>query len=344
MTNQRPMSTTPPHALHDSQIERIWIDAAARVGFRVERTGLAYASTDGQGVIAIGADETLDHDDSVAQLVFHELCHALVQGPENLRVPDWGLDNTSDRDLVAEHACLRLQAHLADAQALRPLMTPTTISRDYYQALPAFALDGGDEACRRAAAAARWAAAAPWKAALDEALSRTAALVRVRRRWAMDDGHPLGLPPGPADAHCGGCAWRYQSSTGARCRQSAGADGNGQRVDDGFPACARFEAHLDCCACGACCREGFDQVTVGMREAVVWKRPELVVRRGHHFTLLRAGPRCAALADQTGGRYHCRIYEDRPQACHEVMPGDRRCLSARRRVGLSSARLGGSRE
>src|SRR3954452_11457807 len=201
------MSTKQRHALHDTQIERIWIDAAARVGLRVERTDAAYASTDGSGVISVGADETLDDDDSLAQLVFHELCHALVQGPENLGVPDWGLDNTSDRDLVAEHACLRLQAHLADAQALRPLMTPTTISRAYYLALPAFPLDGGDEASQRAAAAARWAATAPWRLALDEALAATAAVVRPGRRWAMDDGHPLGLPPGPAGQTCGGCAW-----------------------------------------------------------------------------------------------------------------------------------------
>jgi hypothetical protein len=329
------MSTPQPHALHDSQIERIWIDAANRVGFSVERTYDAYASTDGNGVIAVGADQTLDHDDSIAQLVFHELCHALVQGPENLRVPDWGLDNTSDRDLVAEHACLRLQAHLADAQALRPLMTPTTISRAYYVALPAFPLDGADEASRRATAAARWAATAPWKAALDEALAGTAALVRLRGRWAMDDGHPLGLPPGPAGQTCGGCAWRYQGAGGARCRQSAGTGDTGQRVDDTFPACARFEGALDCRACGACCREGFDQVTVGVREAVVWKQPDLVVRRGPRFSLLRAGPRCAALTDEAPGRYLCRIYEDRPQACREVMPGDHRCLSARQRVGLS---------
>lgn len=327
------MSTKPRHALHDSQIERIWIDAAARVGFRVERTHDAYASTDGNGVIAVGADETLDGDDSLAQLVFHEICHALVQGPENLGVADWGLDNTSDRDLVAEHACLRLQAHLADAQALRPLMTPTTISREYYCALPAFPLEGGDEASRRAGVAARWAATDPWRAALDEALAATAVFAKGRGRWSMDEAHPLGLPAGPAGECCGGCAWRYQSRGGSRCRQSTGADDNGQRVDERFPACVHFQRTLDCCACGACCREGFDQVTVGMREAVVWKQPQMVVRRGPRFSLLREGGRCAALSEAEG-RYHCRIYQDRPQACHEVVPGDRRCLSARRRVGL----------
>jgi len=328
------MTPTQTHPLFEGPIEQIWIDAAARVGFAVQRTQDAYATTDGSGIIAIGASETLDRDDSLAQLVFHELCHALVQGPENLGAPDWGLDNTSERDLVNEHACLRLQAHLADAQALRPLMTPTTISRAYYLALPAHPLEGSDETCVRAARGARWAATAPWQSALDQALAETAALVRARGRWAMADGeHPLGLPPGPAHQRCGECAWRYQSAQGSRCRQSAGADGNGHRIDDSFPACARFEHALDCQACGACCREGFDQVTVRVREAVVWRRPEMVVRRGHHFSLLRAGARCAAL-EQEGPRYRCTIYQDRPQACHEVIPGDGRCLTARRRVGL----------
>jgi hypothetical protein len=328
-------TSTPRHALADHEIEQIWIAAAAAVGLRVERTREAYASTDGTGVIQIGADETLDHDDSVAQLVFHELCHALVQGEANLRVPDWGLDNTSERDLVAEHACLRLQAHLADAQALRPLMTPTTISRAYYSALPPFPLEGDDEACKQALAGARWSRTTPWREAIDGALAATAAVLRPRGRWAMNDGeHPLGLPAGRAGDTCGRCAWRYPGHDGGgRCRQSAGADGNGQRVDETFPACARFTAALDCRACGACCREGFDAVGVGVREAVVWRRPELVVRQGHRFSLLRAGGRCAALAGEAG-RYTCQIYEDRPQACREVTPGDRRCLAARRRVGL----------
>jgi hypothetical protein len=330
------MTIREKHALNDSEFERIWIEAAARIGLRVERSGDAYASTDGNGVISIGSDETLDDDDSVAQLVFHELCHALVQGEGNLRVADWGLDNTSDRDLVAEQACLRLQAHLADREALRSLMRPTTVSRAYYIALPAFPLDGGDEACSLAARGAAWAKRAPWSPVLEEALAATAARVRASGRWAMHDGeHPLGFPLGPDGARCGDCAWR-QESGGARCRQSAGPDGNGQRVDFTFAACARFEPTLDCRTCGACCREGFDSVTVGVREAVVWRQPQMVVKQGPRFTLLRADGRCAAL-EQTGpASYRCNIYEDRAQACREVMPGDRRCLTARRRVGLSA--------
>jgi hypothetical protein len=332
------MTIRERHALNDTEFERIWIEAAARVGLRVERTQDAYAATDGNGVVSIGADETLDDDDSLAQLVFHELCHALVQGEQNLCVADWGLDNTSDRDLVAEHACLRLQAHLADREALRALMTPTTVSRAYYTALPAFPLDGNDEACVLAARGARWAREAPWSPALEEALAATAARVRPRGQWAMRaDSHPLGLAPGPARATCGGCVWRQESHGGARCRQSAGADGNGQRVDATFPACARFEAALDCLACGACCREGFDSVTVGVRDAVVWRQPQMVVKQGPVFTLLRTGERCAALELTGPTACRCAIYQDRPQACRDLMPGDRRCLVARRRVGLSAS-------
>src|SRR2546423_5617751 len=151
------MSAPGRHPLADEVFDQIWIAAPARLGFRVERTGEAYATTDGQGTIGIGAAETLDGDDSVAQLVLHELCHALVQGEESRAMRDWGLDNTSDRDLSAEHACLRLQAHLADRHALRALLAPTTVSRAYYNAIRAYPLDGDDEAALLARRAARGA-------------------------------------------------------------------------------------------------------------------------------------------------------------------------------------------
>jgi hypothetical protein len=149
------------------------------------------------------------------------------------------------------------------------------------------------------------------------------------------DQHPLGFRVAAGGGTCGGCAWRYQSATGDRCRQAAGPDGNGHRVDPAFPACVRWEPPLACQACAACCREGFDRVTVGVREPVVWRHPSLVVRDGPRFSLERAGARCAALAEAEGA-YACAIYPDRPFACREVTPGDRRCLSARRRVGLSA--------
>src|SRR3954454_11715389 len=112
--------------LGQAAIDEIWMQAATRCGFHVIRSGAAYASSDGRGAITIGEPHTLDDDDSVAQLVLHEICHALVQGEERWSDPDWGLDNTTDHDDVREQACLRLQAHFAAAQGLRVEMTPTT--------------------------------------------------------------------------------------------------------------------------------------------------------------------------------------------------------------------------
>ena len=45
----------------------------------------AYATTNGRGVIGIGERDTLDGDDCLAQLILHELCHALVQGEALMR-------------------------------------------------------------------------------------------------------------------------------------------------------------------------------------------------------------------------------------------------------------------
>jgi hypothetical protein len=333
----------PPdrHPLDDEPLDRLWIAAAEEVGFRVERTTEAYASTDGRGTLTIGAPETLDRDDSVAQLVLHELCHALVEGEENLRRPDWGLDNTSERDLIREHGCLRLQAHLADGPALRALLAPTTVSRAYYDVIPPFPLAGEDEAAALGRQGAALARTLGWAPVLERALAATAALVRERGRFADGAGrHPLGGALGPAGAQCAGCAWLYQGHGGVRCRQWAGPDGNGHRVAAEFPACARREPALDCQACAACCREGFDRVTVGVREAVVWKHPALVVRRQPRFELARAGGRCAALADTDQARFICTIYQDRPSPCRELTPGDRRCLAARRHLGLSAGSHG----
>ena len=80
----------PPstHRYHDP-LALVWIACAERVGFRIERTPHAYASTDGRGTIYIGTDDLLDPDDSLAQMILHELCHALVEGGEGERQVDW---------------------------------------------------------------------------------------------------------------------------------------------------------------------------------------------------------------------------------------------------------------
>jgi len=89
-------------------LTEVWLGAARRIGLRVVRTPDAYAATDGGGTLAIGTEATLDADDSLAQMIFHELCHSLVEGEESFTRPDWGLDNTLEPDWH-EYACQRLQ-------------------------------------------------------------------------------------------------------------------------------------------------------------------------------------------------------------------------------------------
>jgi hypothetical protein len=340
-----------PSPLAAPAIERAWIDAAARLGLRVMRTADAYATSDGRGTIGIGVGAALDVDDAVAQLVFHELCHAITEGDANLAKPDWGLDNTSGRDVLREHACLRLQAHLADAYGLRALMAPTTEYRAYHDALPEAPLaDGDDPSIPIAREAAARAAAPPWAGPLADALAATVdeiARAALSAEVAQAALHPLGTPLGPAGETCGSCAWLYVGGRGRgveRCRQHAAPNADGVRTRRELPACARWEPPVDCAACGACCREAYHSVTVSVRDPVVWKQPELVERHGHRFEIRREGERCAALVDRrndaargAGARvFTCSIYEDRPQACRDFAAGGRHCLDARRRVGLSA--------
>jgi len=323
-----------PSPLANPAIAEIWRAAAAKIGFAITRTRDVYATSDGQGTIAIGADDTLDVDDALAQLVFHELCHALTEGEAAARLPDWGLDNVAEH-VVREHACLRFAAHLAGRFGLRAAMAPTTDYRAYHDALAADPLaDDGDPATAIARATRVRFEASPWRAAIEAALVRTGALTELR--------HPLGFAWGPAGETCGGCAWLYVGGRGApvaRCRQTAPAVGDGARTEAAARACARWEPPVDCHACGACCREAYHSVTVSVRDPVVWQEPDLIVRQGHRFEIRREGSRCAALSVGDPGasrRYACTIYENRPRPCREFAANGRHCLDARRRVGLSA--------
>lgn len=313
------------------------MSAADRLGLTVARTREAYATSDGHGVIAIGADDLLDTDDAVAQLIFHELCHALTEGEAALALPDWGLENRPE-DKVREHACLRFAADLAGRFGLRGAMAPTTEYRAYYDALPADALqESEDEAVTIARGVRDRFQASAWRAPIEDALAQTASLVRLK------DAHPAGFAWGPAGETCGGCAWIYRGGRGPavdRCRQTAAAVGDGARVDPATRACARWERPVDCRDCGACCREAYHSVTVSVRDPVVWQEPALIVRHGHRFEIRREGVRCAALAVAESGpaRYSCSIYEHRPKPCREFEANGRHCLDARRRVGLSAGR------
>ncbi len=136
----------PPRQIHHRYVDalaQIWLTTAARIGLTVRRSAEVYASTDGRGQLYVGTDETLDADDSMAQMIFHELCHALVEGPTSFTQPDWGLDNTGPRDVVREHACLRVQAALVREYGLGLLLAPTTDFRYIYDRLGSAPLGDG---------------------------------------------------------------------------------------------------------------------------------------------------------------------------------------------------------
>jgi hypothetical protein len=161
-------------------LDAIWLTVAHRIGFRVERSAEVYASTDGAGVMTIGEPSTLDPDDCLAQMILHELCHSLVEGAESLGVPDFGLNNESERDLMREHACLRLQAWLTGKHGLRRALAPTTDYRSYYDQLPEdpFA-DGSDPATAAAKLGALRSEQAPWAPHLQAGLVATAKIMKV---------------------------------------------------------------------------------------------------------------------------------------------------------------------
>jgi hypothetical protein len=174
-------------------LDAIWLSAIAKVGFRVERSSEVYAATEGARLV-LGAPETLDPDDCLAQMIFHELCHSLVQGPERLRAPDWGLSNLDDRDVVREHATLRLQARLAAEHGLRVFLAPTTDFRAYYDALPEAPFDGDDPAVPLAREGWARVDMAPWGPHLRGALRATERVLRAVVEVGAGDVVPGGDP------------------------------------------------------------------------------------------------------------------------------------------------------
>jgi hypothetical protein len=169
-------------ARYDAPLDLLWIETARDLGItRIDRSATVFAAYDGAGTLTLASPETFDADDGLPQLIFHELCHALVEGPTGMTAADWGLSNVGDDDLPREWGCLRVQAALAQPHGLREVLAPTTDHRAYYDALPGDPLapiataDGRDEAALAAAreGLAR-AARPPWTSPLQRALAITA--------------------------------------------------------------------------------------------------------------------------------------------------------------------------
>ncbi len=275
--------------------------------------------------------------------------------------PDWGLDNASDRDVDREHACLRVQVALLTPFGLREVFAPTTSFRDFYDQLGDNGLgnnsnnnDSGHRGDKDpvAVVGVQRAGTQPWAPHLRTALEATSKIAQAVKPFASTTSlwsrvqeeiapHPTGLGGAPwfGGRRCGDCAWRYVGGRGSaidRCHQTGG-----ERVDPSWAACDRWEsASLDCGTCGACCREGYDSVTITKRESVVRSHPDLVVDRGSYIELARADGRCAALEIDAGNSdsgvgYRCAIYQDRPRPCRDLEVGGPHCLTARKRVGLT---------
>lgn len=160
--------------IYQDPVDVIWLHAARQMGMTIERSSEVFASWDGTGVLQIGTQETLDPDDSLAQMILHETCHGLIEGPEAFHLPDWGLRIDDPAQRVREHSCLRLQAALAAPYGLRQFFAATTNFRKYYDQLPADPLvSDGDSAVEAAVTGMERATTGPWSAAIREALEST---------------------------------------------------------------------------------------------------------------------------------------------------------------------------
>ncbi|MCC6620788.1 MAG: YkgJ family cysteine cluster protein [Deltaproteobacteria bacterium] len=363
MSAPEPPPQRPIDAQYHDPLDLVWLRCARECGLEVVRTSDAYASFDpARRRLLITTSEHFDPDDSLAQLVLHELCHALVAGPDGMTRPDFGLENVDDRDLVSEHATQRLQAHLADRWGLRALLAVTTQWRPYWNRLPKDPLAPGDDPAIAIARAARERAdAEPWAGALKRALMATQVMADLVRADAPEgslwrrvsprvhERHALGSRLGPPGTTCDTCAWLHASHDGhegrhgpeTRCLFHQQGMAVPPLVRRDASACVHWEPRLDadaCGRCGACCREAFHLVPLDADEPLVGSRPDLVTHdpQGHSpFYIARPFGACRAL-ERAEPPYRCSVYAERPRSCRDFAVGSANCLEARRRVGLAA--------
>lgn len=182
----RPQRRSPEHLYRDP-LDAVWIGAVEHMGLRVVRADGAYADYDGRGTLIIGTERILDPDDCLAQILFHEICHWLVEGRDAVRLVGWGLCNETLRDLRRENACLRVQAALAAPFGLRRVLANTTDHRAYYDALPDDPLTQDDDhTVEPARLAIARAGERPWAPWLSRALEATATIVEAACPFAAE--------------------------------------------------------------------------------------------------------------------------------------------------------------
>ncbi len=357
-----PKPPRPIDSVYLDPLDVLWLGVTRQLGITVNRSHEVFAHWDGKDTLFITEPEHMDPDDCLGQMLFHEICHALVGGKAMYQKVDWGLENVDLRDLVYEQATNRLQAALTDCHGLRRFFGTTTEVRDYYDALPLDPLlQGDDPAISLARAAYDRAREGPWANAIESGLRRTRALADAitdlsppNSLWRkLDTVHATGFIQTNDDSlHCRDCAWFYQTASGrGRCRRTVQSEHRkAQKTTSRALGCVYWETKLSddsCGSCGACCRAAFDMVQVRAKDIVVKKHPELVHDRSGFRHIPRPNGRCLALsgdgtegtpANGTGdsaGPYRCRIYADRPRSCGDFAVAGEACLQARRRVRVS---------
>ena len=159
-------------------LELIWLATAKRLGMTIRRNPSIFSATDGSGLLELGPRTDLDADDTLAQMVFHEICHWVTNGKETFTERDWGFPLDVELD-AREHACLRLQAWWTTQFGVRTLLAPTSTFRDYYNRIPADPLQPMDdsewekEVVFLASAAVERTREEPWTGTVDRALEAT---------------------------------------------------------------------------------------------------------------------------------------------------------------------------
>lgn len=169
----------PVIARYRDPLDLVWLATARRLGLRVRRNPAIFSATDGRGLLELGPFDTLDADDTTAQMILHEFCHWITNGLETFHERDWGFELDAELDW-REHSCLRLQAGLTERFGLRTMLAPTSQFRDYYDRIPTDVLEPLDDSareadvCALAKVALERAAGAPWHAPMTEAFVATA--------------------------------------------------------------------------------------------------------------------------------------------------------------------------
>jgi len=176
---------------HLRTLDAAWTHFLSARGASIERTDACFVAWLGETcTLLVAHDKDLDADDTLAQIILHELCHHLVEGTQSWQEDDWGLNNQTDDHLYREYAALRLQAAILARPLLRQYLQPTTDHRWFYEALREDplndAIEGGAAHQSISAAKQGWANWEQWshrdelQALLDTSEALLSSLARAR--------------------------------------------------------------------------------------------------------------------------------------------------------------------